>query len=84
MHLRFSFNSNNLNAQVNKLHNLKNRITHRGLPSVVSIESVGFGSSESKFGTLVNSTILAWASEMSPSSSWMSLYAPSASEVVSI
>ena len=23
MHLRFSFNSNNLNAQVNKLHNLK-------------------------------------------------------------
>ena len=57
---------------------------HRGMPSVASIESVGFGSSESKFGTSVNSTILAWASEMSPSSSWMSLYAPSASEVVSI
>ena len=57
---------------------------HRGLPSVVSIESVGFGSSESEFGTSVNSTILAWASEKSPSGSWISLYVPSASDVVSI
>ena len=51
---------------------------------MVSIESVGFGSSESEFGTSVNSTILAWASEKSPSGSWMSSYVPSANEVVSI
>ena len=57
---------------------------HRGLPSMVSIESVGFGFSESEFGTSVNSTILAWDSEKSPSGSWISLYVPSASDVVSI
>ena len=51
---------------------------------MVSIESVGFGSSESEFGTSVNSTILAWASEKSPSGSWMSSYVPSANDVVSI
>ena len=39
---------------------------HRGLPLVVSIELVGCGSSESEFGTSVNSTILAWASEIFP------------------
>ena len=57
---------------------------HRVFPVLVSIESVDFGSSESKFGTSVNSTMLAWASEISPSSSWMSSYVPSASDVVSI
>ena len=57
---------------------------HRGLPAVVSIESVGFGSSESEFGTSVNSTILAWALEISPYGSWISSYVPSASEVASI
>ena len=57
---------------------------HRGLPAVVSIESVGFGSSELEFGTSINSTILAWASEISPSGSWNSLYVPSTSDIVSI
>ena len=57
---------------------------HRGLPVVVSIESVDFGSSESEFGASVSSTILARASEKSPTGSWMSSYVPSASEVVSI
>ena len=57
---------------------------HRDLPSVVSIESVGFGSSESEFGTSVISTVLAWASEKSPSGSWMISYVPSANDIVSI
>ena len=57
---------------------------HRGLPSMASIGSVGFGSSEPEFGTSVNSIILAWASEKSPSGSWMNSYVPSASDVVSI
>ena len=57
---------------------------HRILPVVVSKESVDFGSSESEFETLVSSTTMAWASEISPSSSWMSSYVPSASDVVSI
>ena len=57
---------------------------HRGLPAVVSMESVGFGSSESEFGTSINSTTLAWASEISPSGFWMSSYVPSANDVVSI
>ena len=56
----------------------------RGLPVLMSIESVDFGSSETEFGASVSSTILAWASEISPSSSWMSSYVPSASDVVSI
>ena len=51
---------------------------------MVSIESVGFGSSESKFGTSVNSATLAWASEISPSGSWMSSYVLSANDVISI
>ena len=75
MHLRFSSNSNNLNAQVNKLHIFlkKNRIMHRGLPVEVSVGSVNFGSSESKFGASVSSITLARASEeKSPSSSWVS------------
>ena len=57
---------------------------HRGLPVVVSIESVGFGSSEFGFGTSVNSATLAWASEISPSGFWMSSYVSSTSDVVSI
>ena len=57
---------------------------HRGLPVVVSIKSVDLGSSELKFGTSVISTVLIWASEKTPSGSWMSSYVPSASEVVSI
>ena len=57
---------------------------HRGLPSVASIESVGFGSSEFGFGTSVNSATLAWASEISPSDSWNSSYVPSTSDNISI
>ena len=57
---------------------------HRDMPSVVSMESVGFGSSESEFGTSVILAVLAWASEKSPSGSWMSSYVPSAKDVVSI
>ena len=57
---------------------------HQGLPSVVSMGSLAFGSSESGFGTSVNSATLAWASEISLSGSWMSSYVPSASDVVSI
>ena len=56
---------------------------HRGLPVVISIESVDFNSSESKFGASIIS-MLAWASEKSSSGSWMSSYAPSANDVVSI
>ena len=57
---------------------------HGGLPAVVFIELVGFDSSESEFGTSVNSTILAWASEISPSGSCITSYVSSASEVASI
>ena len=57
---------------------------HQGLPSVASIKSVGFNSSELEFGTSVNSTILAWASEISPSGSLISSYVLSASDVISI
>ena len=57
---------------------------HRGLPSVTSIELEGFGSSESEFGSSVNSTILARASEISPSGSWMNSYVPSTSDIISI
>ena len=57
---------------------------HQILPVVVSMKSVGFGSSESEFGTSVKSTTLAWASEISPSGSWISSYVPSASDVISI
>ena len=57
---------------------------HRGLPIEVSIESVDFGSSESEFGTSINSAILVWVSELFPSGSWMSSYVPSANNVVSI
>ena len=57
---------------------------HQGLPSMVSIELVGFSSSESEFETLINSATLAWTSEISPSDSWMSSYVPSTSDIVSI
>ena len=57
---------------------------HRDLPVVVSIESVDFGSSELEFGTLVSSMTLAWASEISPSGSWINSYVPSANGVISI
>ena len=51
---------------------------------MASMGSLAFGSSESGFGTSVNSAMLARASEISTSGSWMSLYVPSASDVVSI
>ena len=81
---------------------------HWGLPLIVSIESVGFSSSESKFGTSVNSAMLVglhvvhswtlgsrsnlwlssvmltWTLKISPSGSWMSLYVPSTSDIISI
>ena len=50
----------------------------------MSIELADFGSSESEFGDSVNSTTLAWALEKSPSDSWMSLYVPSANDVISL
>ena len=46
--------------------------------------SVDFDSSESEFGASVSSTILAWASEKSPSGSWVSSYVTSANGVISI
>ena len=57
---------------------------HQGWPISVSIELVGWGSSELEFGALVNSTVLAWTSEKSPSGSWICLYVPLANDVVSI
>ena len=57
---------------------------HQGLPVSVSIELVGWGSSELEFGASVNSTVLTWVSEKSPSSSWMSSYVPSTSGLTSI
>ena len=56
---------------------------HRRLPVVKSIESVDLGSSESEFGASVNS-IMAWASEKSPSGSRINSYVPSANDVISI
>jgi len=57
---------------------------HRVLPVVVSIKSIDFGSSELEFGASVSSTTLAWASEISPSDSWISSYVLSANGVISI
>ena len=70
---------------------------HWGLPLVVSIESVGVSSSELKFGTSVNSAMLVGRHAVHyrtpglssglhylPSSSLMSSYIPSTSDIVSI
>ena len=57
---------------------------HRGLPLVMSDESVGFNSSESGFGTSIKLAVLTWASEKFPSGSRMSSYVSSANDVVSI
>ena len=57
---------------------------HRVLLVVVSIKSIDFGSSELEFGASVSSTTLAWASEISPSDSWISSYVLSANGVISI
>ena len=81
---------------------------HRGLPSMVSIESVSVSSSELKFGTSVNSAMLVgfhavhfsdfgftfrsslssvmltWTLKVSSSSSWMNLYVPLTSDIISI
>ena len=57
---------------------------HRGLLLVTSIKSVDFDSSESTFGTSVNSATLVWASEIFPSGSWISSYVPSTSDIISI
>ena len=57
---------------------------HRGLPLVTSIESVRFSSSESKFGTSVNSVTLVWSSEISPFGSWMNPCVPSTNDIISI
>ena len=57
---------------------------HRGLPLVVSIKSVDFGSSESEFRASINSTTLARASEKSPSGFWINSYVPSANDVIFI
>ena len=86
MHLEFPFNSNNVNAQEGstELHNLKSGNMYRGLPVLMSRELVGFESSEFEFGVSVSSTILAWASEKSPSDSWINSYVPPANGVTSI
>ena len=39
---------------------------HRGLPVLVFIESVDFGSFKSEFGASVSLIVLAWASEEIP------------------
>ena len=57
---------------------------HRGLPLMTSIESVNFDSSETSFGTSVNSTTWVWASEIFPSGSWMNPCVPSTSDIISI
>ena len=58
---------------------------HQGLPVTVLEKSVSLSSSESKFGTSVNSAALAWTlEEISPSGSWISLYVPSVNGVISI
>jgi hypothetical protein len=57
---------------------------YRGLPVLMSIKSVDFGSFESEFGASVSSTIFAWASEKSPYGSWGSSYVPLANGVISI
>ena len=57
---------------------------HRGLPVVVSIKSVDFGSSELEFGASINSTMSVGVLEKSPSVSWMSSYVPLTNDVVSI
>ena len=57
---------------------------HLGLPSMASMGPLAFGSSESGCGTSVNSAMLVWASEISPSASWMSSYVSSTSDIVSI
>jgi len=55
-----------------------------GLPLMVFIELVVFDSSELEFGTSINSRMLVWTSEKSPSGSWMSSYVPSTSDMVSM
>ena len=55
-----------------------------GLPGVVSIGLVDWGSSELEFGASINSTTSAGVLEKSPSGSWKSSYVSSANEVVSI
>ena len=70
---------------------------HRGLSLMMFIESVNVSSSELKFGTSVNSAILVGLHAVHsqtpssrsglcylPSSSWMNLYVPSTSDIVSI
>ena len=57
---------------------------HRGLPLVTSIKSVEFDSSELEFGASVNSTTLAWVSEISLSGSWINSYVPLTSDIISI
>ena len=70
---------------------------HRGLPLLVSIESISFSPSESGFGTSVNSATLvglhavhSWTSGSRSglhyllSSSWMSSYVPLTSDIISI
>ena len=70
---------------------------HRGLPLKESIELVSFSSSESEFGTSVNSAMLVGRHAVHsqtlglrsglhylPSSSWMSSYILSTSDIISI
>ena len=54
-----------------------------GLPLVTSMKLVDLGSSESEFGASVNSTMV-WASEESPSSSWISSYVLLTNDIISI
>ena len=70
---------------------------HRGLPLVTLLKLLAFGSSESGFGTSFNSMILVGLHAVHfrtldscsglrylPSSSWMGLYVPLSSDIISI
>ena len=53
---------------------------HRGLPLVVYIKTVDFGSSKSEFGASGSRS----GPRYLPSSSWISSYVPSISDIISI
>ena len=57
---------------------------HQGLPFVTSIKSVDFDSSESTFGTSVNSTTMTQALEIFSSGSWINPCIPLTNDIISI
>ena len=79
MHLRFSFNSNNLNAQVNKLHNLKYWDYAPGLAFGGVLSDFGF-----TFRCSLSSVKFIYASGCSFTSLGTNSCVPSANNVASI